>query len=138
MGQYHVLLNLDKKERLDHYALGAGAKLREKAGTYPYTTALVVLLSASNGRGGGDFHDDPNESTSDRVVGRWAGDRIAIIGDYATSDDLPIEDAARLYEESYNWRDISDIVAPYIESELNIKFIDNGYGCVWKSWEDLC
>lgn len=135
MGQYHVLLNLDKKERLDHYELGAGAKLKEKIGAYPYTTALIVLLSASNGRGGGDFHDDPELFTRDRVVGRWAGDRIAIIGDYATSDDLPVEDATRLYKESHNWRDISNIVVPYIENELDIKLIDNGYG--WKIWEDL-
>jgi hypothetical protein len=32
-------------------------------------------------------------------LGSWAGDRLAIIGDYAEADDLPDEDAAELYDD---------------------------------------
>lgn len=53
-------------------------------------TALALLLSSGNGRGGGDLivHDDDDwtlESRPPRVelVGSWAGDRIVISGDYA-------------------------------------------------------
>jgi hypothetical protein len=31
-----------------------------------------------------------------RTIGRWAGDRIALVGDYAKRDDLPPEDDADL------------------------------------------
>jgi hypothetical protein len=43
-------------------------------------TALFLLLANSNGRGGGDAlqHD---------LIGRWAGDRILIQGDYAEKGD---------------------------------------------------
>lgn len=31
-----------------------------------------------------------------RTIGRWAGDRIALVGDYAERGDLPLEDDADL------------------------------------------
>jgi len=80
-------------------------------------------------RGGGDFdlEEDEDEFVHDlkkaagisyaeiakRTIGRWAGDRIALVGDYAERGDLPPEDDADLiYElccseeerqESVNW-----------------------------------
>ena len=38
--------------------------------------ALFLLVANSNGRGGGDVEDHD-------MVGRWAGDRIVVQGDYS-------------------------------------------------------
>lgn len=91
MGQYHRLVNLDRTEFLDCHALGDGLKLAEQVSSGPggVASALLVLLAASNGRGGGDLPDDM-ATEEDRVVGRWAGERIAMVGDYADDDDLPV------------------------------------------------
>ena len=81
MGQYHEVYNLDKKERIYPHSSGNGLKLYEQVGHVASTsTALFALLANSNARGGGDFpaHD---------MIGRWAGDRILIQGDYANSKD---------------------------------------------------
>lgn len=116
MGQYHYIVNLDKHEFLNPYQLGTGLKLWEQLANTPGTTgALLILLAASNGRGGGDFetgrnqynagkgiddwdwHDEETEDSSlrEQWIGRWAGDRIACIGDYAKPGDL---DRSKLYK----------------------------------------
>ena len=122
MGQYHLTVNLDKREYLSPHALGDGLKLVEQGLSGPggIPTALHVLLAVSNGRGGGDYNaginyrsTTPDEvpegaevvgeyggrvtwvertpfaDLAESVVGRWGGDRIAIIGDYAQYEDLP-------------------------------------------------
>lgn len=94
MGQYHITANLSKREFVHPHALGDGLKLVEQAGSGPggVGTALILLLAASSGYGGGDFGaPDPNG-----VIGRWAGDRIAIVGDYAEPEDLAPEHEAEL------------------------------------------
>lgn len=105
MGQYHYVCNLDKKEFLHPHVLGDGLKLMEFGSSGQGTMlGLAILLAASNGRGGGDFHvqNDPYGDGRDvgdmtgrdfdlvkAIVGRWAGDRIAIIGDYRETGDFP-------------------------------------------------
>lgn len=85
MGQYHLPVNLTKREFIHPHKLGCGLKLWEQAGTDLGTgSALIMLCACSNGRGGGDFADE-----HENVIGRWAGDRIAWVGDYAEYDDLP-------------------------------------------------
>jgi hypothetical protein len=94
MGQYHVAVSLRAREFVHPHSLGDGLKLAEQAGSGPggVGTALIVLLAASNGYGGGDFRGpDPNG-----IVGRWAGDRVAIVGDYAEPSDLTPEHEAEL------------------------------------------
>jgi hypothetical protein len=97
MGQYHVVVSLSSREFVHPHALGDGLKLVEQAGSGPggVGSALIVLLAASNSYGGGDFcAPDPNE-----VVGRWAGDRVAIVGDYAEPEDLvPGHEAELVYD----------------------------------------
>jgi hypothetical protein len=84
MGQYWKPVNIDKREFIHPHQLGDGLKLREFLGSTT-TTALGVLLAAMpERRGGGDLPD--HDGT---VVGRWAGDRIAIVGDYAEAGDIP-------------------------------------------------
>jgi hypothetical protein len=77
MGQYHKVVNIDKKQYLHPHAMGNGFKLLEfGCDGHGTMTGLVILLACSNGRGGGDLRSD-NE-----IIGSWAGDRIAIVGDY--------------------------------------------------------
>lgn len=78
MGQYYKIVNLDKREYLHPHKLSSGLKLMELANSFP-ATVLPVLLAEGSGRGGGDFGDESGTS----VAGRWAGDRVVVIGDYA-------------------------------------------------------
>lgn len=90
MGQYHKLYNLDKKESINPSVIGNGLKLMEQIGWPGSTsTALFLLVANSNGRGGGDAPRHP-------MVGRWAGDRILVQGDYANSDDPGFVEEERL------------------------------------------
>jgi hypothetical protein len=97
MGQYHYVVNLDKREYLNPHDLGFGLKLWEQIPwEYSPMTVLGLLLAVSNGRGGGDFsyRYGDNKDLSDQAekfIGRWGGDRIAIIGDYAEPGDLAPE-----------------------------------------------
>lgn len=77
MGQYHHVVNLDKRQYLHPHKLGDGLKLMEFGASGGGTMmCLAILLADANGRGGGDFHGE------DALVGSWAGDRIVIVGDY--------------------------------------------------------
>jgi hypothetical protein len=80
MGQYFRLINYDKREYVDPWRLGGLAKLFEwcanrQAGVIPF------LLRKSDEGGGGDIQRDYH------TAGRWAGERIALIGDYDSSED---------------------------------------------------
>ena len=94
MGQYHALYNTDKKEYVHAHRIDNGLKLLEQVGFQKSTaTALFLLVANSNGRGGGDAKDH-------ELIGRWAGDRIVVQGDYAEEGDQAyITDAAL---ETYN------------------------------------
>jgi hypothetical protein len=81
MGQYHQLYNTDKKEFVHAHHIDNGLKLLEQVGFEKSTsTALFLLVANSNGRGGGDAKPHP-------MIGRWAGDRIVVQGDYADAND---------------------------------------------------
>lgn len=81
MGQYHQVYNLDKKEFIHPHQIDNGLKLLEQVGhIHSTSTALFLLLANSNGRGGGDAQKHP-------MIGRWAGDRILVQGDYAKEGD---------------------------------------------------
>jgi hypothetical protein len=81
MGQYHKLYNLDKRELVHPHQIDNGRKLLEQVGHPRSTsTALFLLLANSNGRGSGDADPHP-------LIGRWAGDRILVQGDYAVEGD---------------------------------------------------
>ncbi len=107
MGQYHKLYNLDKKEYVHGHRLNNGLKLMEQCGWDKSTsTGLWLLLANSSGRGGGDAREHS-------LVGRWAGDRILVQGDYAEPTDkayLPEPDLAC-------FTDISDEVKAMLEAE---------------------
>lgn len=78
MGQYYMIVNLDKRQFISPWTFGDGAKLLEFGMSRDgLLCGLAILLADGNGRGGGDLHSDHP------IVGTWAGDRIVIAGDYA-------------------------------------------------------
>jgi hypothetical protein len=82
MGQYHFIVNTTKKEYLDPHCFGHGLKLLEWSQSMGGTnTALAILLSNSNNRGGGDLYSDHP------IIGTWANDNIVVAGDYAEKGD---------------------------------------------------
>lgn len=123
MGQYHIIVNFNKREYIHPHKLGCGLKLLDQVGVdHGTTAALLMLLACSNGRGGGDFRDNPE------VFGRWAGDKIAVIGDYSEDGDIKGRKTAGLYIQAQRrWTDISDLVAPEIEWVFEGKFVGSGW-----------
>lgn len=108
MGQYHVVYNKDKKEFVHAHRIGNGLKLMEQVGWDQSTsTALFLLLANSNGRGGGDANEHP-------MIGRWAGDRVVIQGDYAE----PTDTGFITEEEKNEYKDISPEVKDLLEKEF--------------------
>ena len=158
MGQYWIPVNLDKHEFVDPFRVGGSMKLWEHLSNSPGTgAALVVLLAAMpQVRGGGDFDLDENwhgperifpehntkpgpmpedyRAIAKRTIGRWAGDRIAYVGDYAEDGDLALEHwASTIYDRCRGeerdgpdgplppYIDVSDDVRAVIEHELKCK-----------------
>lgn len=125
MGQYHYTVNLTKKQFLHPYRFGDGLKLLEQGGYGGLTSALHLLLACSSGRGGGDAQSDSP------LIGSWAGDRIAVIGDYAEKGDIPRCDAKAVYAAcsagTGGWADISDQMAPIMEREFELVYVGDGW-----------
>jgi len=125
MGQYHIPVNLDKKQTVNPHKLATGLKLWEQLANNPGTgAALVVLLaSASNGDGGGDLQ------TGNPVIGSWRGDRIAFVGDYDDNSRYEVDGATMTGAEIYEaaWLDVSDAVCSVIEREVGGKFTGDGW-----------
>lgn len=169
MGQYWMPVNLDKREFVSPHKLGAGLKLWEQLANHPGTGAALIILCAAmpEPRGGGDFDLEHNwhgperklpehnitpgpmpddyPAIAKRTIGRWAGDRIALVGDSAQNTDLaPEHNASAIWELLIDpnnddgnippegaYTDISDDVARVIEHELRGKYVGDG----WKNWQ---
>lgn len=87
MGQYFLAVNREKRQYIDPHKLGGGAKLLEIAwSSGGIATALILLLRQSSEGGGGDARGHgyrPGEPHT--LVGSWAGDPLALVGDYDES-----------------------------------------------------
>lgn len=118
MGQYWIPVNLTKREFIMPHKLGSGLKLWEQLSNQPGVGAALIVLCAAQRepRGDGDFDMTENwhgperkfpehnmggapmpeeyPAVAARTIGRWAGDQIAIVGDYAEDGDLAPEHAA--------------------------------------------
>ena len=99
MGQYYLTVNLDRREYLDPHKFGDGLKLCEFGQSGQGTLwALAALLQDGNDGSGGDIRVPKEHAAQTKEwLGRWAGDRITIAGDYAEGNKrgLPhdVEDA---------------------------------------------
>ena len=152
MGQYFIPVNLDKKEFIMPHKLASGLKLWEQLAGSGVGQALVILQAAHREqRGGGDldlkenwhgpervmseYPTSPGPMPEDyatvarRTIGRWAGDRVVLVGDYAEDSDLPeYPNFSKLYSEAQdNWEDVTDDVCRVIEHELNGEFTGTGW-----------
>ena len=93
MGQYFKAVNLDKREFVCPWCVGGLAKLWEWAASN-HGSVFTLLLQKSDAI-------ESLELSEDRTAGRWAGDRVVLIGEY---------DSTGLYEESDQFRNISQSV----------------------------
>lgn len=136
MGQYHIVVNLDKKTYLNPNHLGDGLKLLEFGDGGATLTALAILLAKDNGRGLGDLHvampDTPLEhwekdefnlkrvrTQHAHLVGSWAGDRITIAGDYG--DNLPGREENLYYVAQREYEDISALMRELVNCDRYLK-----------------
>jgi hypothetical protein len=144
MGQYWYPVNLSKREFVHPHRLGCGLKLWEQVngGDGGTGSALIVLCAAMpEPRGGGDL--DRESKDAREVIGRWAGDRIALVGDYAKAADLPAEDRAetivrRCLSKGDDglcgelaklgaYRDITDMVCRVLARACDLKYQGDGW-----------
>jgi hypothetical protein len=123
MGQYHSLYNLDKREVLHPHDLGLGAKQWEHTGTSGgLSDLLYALTTTSPMRGGGDFIcEEPIN-----FLGRWVGDRVVVVGDYAEQGDIPNYNLQE--EKLHNFRSISDVARTFSTAVWGIEFELGQYG----------
>lgn len=141
MSQAHLIANLDRKEFLLPRSVGA---FEGQLCSLDWSmTATGVLLAASNGEGTGDIATarDEDPTLFAAISGRWAGERVAIIGDYwrgsgdvddrhlaiDTAEDLG--DGRRLYEvikaQEDGWADISEYVVELLEHDDHLREVRN-------------
>lgn len=102
MGQYYTVANLDKKEFLYAHKMDSGLKFWEIVNSN-IPRVLAFLLWKSDGRGGGDGDVDDNELVK-KYAGRWAQNRIVMIGDY---DESGLYEQIDDGEQKGVWKDIS-------------------------------
>ena len=102
MGQYHRLINITMKEYVDPWAIGGMGKHYEQLWNHrSLQDALycLVIAQGNDKRGGGDLHGSD-------MLGRWAGHRCAIVGDYYTDSRISTYDYERKSTRSaYEHRD---------------------------------
>lgn len=125
MGQYHKVYCISRREMIHPHSFGDGVKLMEFGCSSDGTLlALTVLLAGSckgGPRGGGDFRGTGPESA--RIVGRWSGHPIAIVGDYAEEGDVAGVSMAQF--DAIEWVDISGPVLECLKSDPRLEVRDS-------------
>lgn len=121
MGQYYIMANVDKKEYVDPMTLRDGVKLLEVMYGGGVGKAFVLLCSHNSCRGGGDIRDG---ARSKELQGRWYGDRVMMVGDYAEDSDWADSpdgvELGTLYSKAScgdGWTDISHKVSAAIQEQ---------------------
>ncbi len=116
MGQYHKLINITKKEFVVGYDIGILAKHYEQIGFEGSMADVLYCLMIAQGddrRGGGDV-------SGHKFIGRWAGDNVAIVGDYYDqhTDKPEYKALYDLVETDKHYKNIS----PSIRSMLRVVY----------------
>ena len=141
MGQYHTPVCIEAEEGLSASCLGCGLKEAEQGFTRPSTpNAIVAIVCARGGNMPADCSQSP-------LIGRWAGKRVLIQGDYAEDSDIPNWDGpplSKLYnaldppEDRKPWdsmpegywdrvpfyADISQQARGFLEAACNVRYFD--------------
>lgn len=115
MGQYFIIVNLDKKEYINPHGLGGGLKLWELSANRMPMASLALLLRKSSVGGGGDIHRDY------KTAGIWAGDRIVVVGDY---DESKLYDVARKKYKDISTQVRKDYNSFIGDKELKVKSLE--------------
>ena len=90
MGQYYITINKTKKEYIETYTFGDGAKFLEfMSSDMGMKEATMMLLT--------------NGGVKDNYLGHWASDSIEVLGDYAEDGNLWDE----IQDEKTKWKNIS-------------------------------
>lgn len=98
MGQYHKIINYTKKECLNPHKFLDGLKQLEfGCSSCGAMAALSYLLSYKESRGGGDFEKG-------EYKGRWKGDNVGIVGDYAKIGDFEYKEGPYTYTDVYYYK----------------------------------
>ncbi len=114
MGQYHKLINITKKEYIVGHDIGINLKHYEQIGFEGSMADVLYCLMIAQGndyRGGGDV-------SGHRAIGRWAGDHVAIVGDYYTEegDNYKYKNLYDIVDDDRHYKNIS----PSIRSMLRV------------------
>jgi len=141
MGQYHHPVCIEAAEGLDPAGMDSGLKEGEQGFNRPSTPAAIVALVCARG---GNMPADCSQSP---LVGRWAGKRVLIQGDYAEDGDIPgwkgprlskLYRAMRPVDErkpKKDWRttpvfeDITRDACAFLEAACNVRYFEHEQIC---------
>lgn len=133
MGQYHNPIAISAREGIISHAIDSGVKLLEQACSTNPRAALAILLATPEG-------DTARDARWSPMTGRWAGESMAMVGDYAEADDLTprpcAQDESKIYEalrrtgkkagairrNGVAFRDIASGLLPTLEILLGFRF----------------
>ena len=106
MAQYFAVYNLDKEQVILPGRFNDGQRLRE-FGSASCGVLLALAAPLAHGNEQGGLH------SQHEMIGTWAGDRIAIIGDYA--------DVTEFEEDLASFTDISEHILQALCEDETLK-----------------
>jgi hypothetical protein len=141
MGQYHHPVCIEAEEGLDPHGMDQGLKEGEQGFSRPSTpNAMVALVCARGGNMPADCSQSP-------LIGRWAGKRVLLQGDYAEDKDIPgwkgprfsklycamtpVEDRKpkRSWATTPLFADITREACAFLEAACNIRYFEQEQVC---------
>jgi hypothetical protein len=141
MGQYHHPVCIEAEEGLNPHGMNSGLKEGEQGFSRPSTPNVIIALVCARG---GNMPADCSQSP---LIGRWAGKRVLVQGDYAEDKDIPGWKGPRLSKlyramtpvedrkPKKNWRttpvfeDITREACGFLEGACNIRYFEQEQIC---------
>jgi hypothetical protein len=141
MGQYHHPVCIEAEEGLDPHGMDQGLKEGEQGFSRPSTVSAMVALVCARG---GNMPADCSQSP---LIGRWAGKRVLVQGDYAEDNDIPgwigprlsklycamtpVEDRKpkRSWATTPLFADITRDACAFLEAVCNIRYFEHEQIC---------
>ena len=141
MGQFHHPVCIEAEEGLSPHRMDQGLKEGEQGFSRPSTpNAMVALVCARGGNMPADCSQSP-------LIGRWAGKRVLVQGDYAEDKDIPgwkgprlsklyramtpVEDRKpkRSWSTTPVFTDITREACAFLEAACNIRYFEHERIC---------